>query len=215
METKLLDEIIACLPKERTLFHYARNDYALMLLSRAVGKGMRISKLKESSFGRLLNNPAVQNLLTGVGSGYLSSDLFDCAYVKERQNFLLTVGRWNDGRRSYNQTTCNSVNLALQLNFNSGHDCEFERLLGESKHERFEYLEHPILKKGDRTYDRRTMAWIRMDVDFDADEVLIEEIQTDWLRYAKRYMRRLGRCESCNSACDKKEEHPLKKQVMC
>ena len=44
------------------------------------------------------------------------------------------------------------------------------------------------MKAGDRRYFRHTMAWVRMDVDFQTDEVLIEEVQTDWLRDAKGYL---------------------------
>lgn len=40
-----------------------------------------------------------------------------------------------------------------------------------------------------------------MDIEFDTDEVLIEEVQTDWLRYAGGYLRRLERCFQNSSHC--------------
>jgi len=205
METKLLDEIIACLPKERTLFRYARNDYALMLLSRAVGKGMRISELKQSSFGRLLNKPVVQNLLSEMGGGYLSGDLLNYVYVKERQNFLLTVGRWNDERSRYNQTTRNGANLVLQMNFNSGHDQAFNHFVDEDERWYFESCGHPVLLQGERTYYRNTLAWVRLDIDFDTNEVLIEEIQNDWLRDARHWWKnKLEDAKQARKTLDKK-----------
>ncbi|MCU7917880.1 MAG: hypothetical protein KZQ95_05915 [Candidatus Thiodiazotropha sp. (ex Epidulcina cf. delphinae)] len=205
MDRKLLDEIIACLPKDRTLFRYARNDYALMLLSRYVSQGMKISDLRRSPFGRLLEKPAIRNLMAGIGNGCISGDLFDYVYVKDRQDFLLTVGRWNEGRSRYNQTSRNNENLVLQLNFSRGHDGEFERLVGRANAYRFKCGGHPILEKGERDYYRHTMAWVRMDVDFAMDEILIEEVQTDWLRYAKRYLRSLMRCDGCQLNCERKE----------
>ncbi len=40
MDKHLLDEIIGCLPKERTLLRYAWDDYALILPSRFAGGGI-------------------------------------------------------------------------------------------------------------------------------------------------------------------------------
>jgi hypothetical protein len=187
MDRLLLDEIIACLPKDRTLFRYARNDYALMLLSRYVGGGMKIADLRKSAFGKLLNKPVVRDLIACNGNGRVSRELFDYAYVEERQHFLLTVGRWNVSGERYNQTTRNNANLVLQLNFNSGHDQAFQRFVDKEDKWYFGYTGHPILQKGERSYFRNTMAWVRMDVDFETDEVLIEEIQNDWLRDAREW----------------------------
>ncbi|MGD8911011.1 MAG: hypothetical protein PVI92_16875 [Chromatiales bacterium] len=187
MDKKLLDEIIACLPKDRTLFRYARNDYALMLLSRYVGKGRKIADLRRSPFGKLLQKPAIRDLLANIGGGFISGELFDYVYVRERQDFLLTVGRWNEGRSRYNQTSRNNANLVLQLNFNSRHDQAFERYVAKEDEWYFSCYGHPVLQKGERAYYRNTMAWIRMDVDFDTDEVLIEEVQNDWLRDARSW----------------------------
>ncbi|MCU7850404.1 MAG: hypothetical protein KZQ89_20985 [Candidatus Thiodiazotropha sp. (ex Lucinoma kastoroae)] len=189
MDNKLLDEIIACLPQDRTLFRYARNDYALMLLSRYVGKGMKITDLRRSPFGKLLEKPAIRNLMADIGSGCVSGDVFDYVYVKDRQDFLLTVGRWNEGKSRHNQTTRNSANLVLQLNFNSGHDQAFERFVDRDDAWYFGNYGHPVLKKGERSYYRNTMAWIRMDVEFDTNEVLIEEVQNDWLRDAHDWLK--------------------------
>ncbi len=205
MDKKLLDEIIACLPKDRTLFRYARNDYALMLLSRFVGKGKKVAEIKRSPFGRLLDKPAIRELLAEIGGGHISGDLFDYVYVKDRQDFLLTIGRWNEERSRYNQTTRNSANLVLQLNFNCGHDQAFEKCVAEDDRWQFEPWGHPIFQRGARSYFRHTLAWVRLDIDFDLDEVLIEEVQTDWLRDAKQYLSCLeGRAEQVGKQ-DKEE----------
>ena len=191
MNKNLLEEVMACLPKDRTLFRYARGDYALMLLSRVAGDGVRIGDIRQSAYGRLLGKPTVQKLIADTGNGVVSRSDFDYAYVEGRRDFLLTLGCWNEDRRDYNQTSRHSGNLVLQVNFNAGHDREFRRVVGPSGREDFVGWGHPVMQAGDRRYFRHTMAWVRMDVDFETDEVLIEEVQTDWLRDAKWYLRNL------------------------
>ncbi len=46
----------------------------------------------------------------------------------------------------------------------------------------FKYTGHPIHKT------RNSIAWARIDLDYLTGEVLIEEIQNDWLRQAKRHL---------------------------
>ena len=193
MDKHLLDEVIACMPKDRTLFRYARGDYALMLLSRIVGDGVRIGEIKRSAYGRLLSKPSVQRLLAGTGNGVVSRSVFDYAYVEGRQDFLLTLGRWNEDCSDHNQTSRRSGNLVLQVNFNASHDREFASVVGRSCRRDFVTCGHPVMKVGDRRYFRHTLAWVRMDIDFKTDEVLIEEVQTDWLRDAKWYLQNLER----------------------
>lgn len=194
MKAELLKEVIACLPKEKSVFHYTRDDYALMLLAHYVGDGKSMRDIRQSKFGGLLNKATIRAILAGAGSGILSSSNFDYAYVEGRKPFLLTTGSWNEEKRSHNQTSRNEANLVLQLNFNAGHDREFLRVVGEEEVEYFNYCNHPILQEGDREYYRNTLAWVRMDVDFDENEVLIEEIQNDWLRHARWYLSHLEWC---------------------
>lgn len=60
--------------------------------------------------------------------------------------------------------------------------------------EYFNYCEHPVLQEGDRWYYRNKRDWVCMDVEFDENEELIEEVQNDWLRHARWYLRRLEWC---------------------
>lgn len=91
-KAELLKEVIACLPKERTVFHYTRDDYALMLLARYIGNGKPMREVRQSKFGGLLNKAAIRKILANEGSGMLSSAVFDYAYVDGRKPFLLTTG---------------------------------------------------------------------------------------------------------------------------
>jgi len=194
MDRKLLDEVIACLPKDRTVFRYAQDDYALMLLSRIAGEGAQLAEIRRSAYSRLLGKPRVQRLLADRGNGVVSRSVFDSARMERQQEFLLTVGCWNEQHCAYNQTTRRGGNLVLQVNFNAGHDREFMRVVGPSGRGYFSNRGHPVLREGDRRYFRHTMAWVRLDVDFEAGEMLIEEVQTDWLRDARWFLRHIEWC---------------------
>lgn len=89
MKAKLLKEVIACLPKDRTVFQYKRDDYALMLLARFVGDGKSMREIRQSKFAGLLNKATIRRILADEGSGVLSSMVFDYAYVEGRKPFLL------------------------------------------------------------------------------------------------------------------------------
>src|SRR5690606_19230765 len=45
------------------------------------------------------------------------------------------------------------------------------------------YWGHPVCRGR-----QKTIGWIRMDVSFDTNEILIEEIQNDWLRRSERIL---------------------------
>jgi len=193
METQLLKEIIACLPRDRTVFRYARDDYALTLLSYVVGNGKHISVIKRSDFGGLLEKPVVKNIIANIGDGQMSYKDCYSLNMKDRQSFVLTVSSWDRDRKYFSQTTSESGNLVLQLNFNIGHDRLFHHLIGNEQLKYFKYYEHPILRRGERAQYRNTLGWARLDLDFNTGEMLIEEIQNDWLRKAKRYQRMMTR----------------------
>jgi len=205
MKTPLLNEILACLPADRTVFRYAQDDYALTLLSHYIGNGKRISDIKRSPYRGLLEKPAVKQLIAGCGQGILTRTDVSYASVSDRQNFVLTAGKWDRDHPCFSQTTRNSANLVLQMNFNSGHDRVFHQLIGNGEMDYFRCDGHPVFYErvkntvqekipsvppiAEHRYYRNTLGWARLDLDFDTGEVLIEEIQNDWLRRAKRYLK--------------------------
>jgi hypothetical protein len=191
-------EIVACLPKGRTLFYYFKDRYALELLQRLVGDGMPVREVKASRLGPLTLRTPVREALSRCGSGVLTSDQLLCQWPNRPTPYRLTLGRWPFGRqndRYYHQTSRRGVNLVLQLNFTCGYNRAFERLTGGEDREMFAFFGHPVRRKSDHT-----MAWARIDCDFAEDAALIEEVQTDWLR-AMRWLRRKAlRCLKENRA---------------
>ena len=106
-------------------------------------------------------------------------------FATEREMFSVTLARWGANERSewgssYYQTSRPGQNLVVQLNFPASHDRAYQRLVGPGKYHPFVTYCHPA-----RMDEPFTLAWARLDVDFDAGEVLIEEVQCDWVREAR------------------------------
>ncbi len=187
MKQELVDEIIACMPKERTLFRYFKDRYALMLLSYMTEKNINdISDIKKSDFSGLLARPFVKEHLHMMGGGKISKELIQYLWPHEVYNFVLTVSKWNNAKNNGGQTSRRGHNLVLQLNFSNQHDVDYKDLVKPECEQLLNYYGHPILETDERQYFHETLAWARIDLDFDTNEALIEEVQSDWIRRAKR-----------------------------
>ncbi len=186
MRKEILDEVIACLPEERTLFYYFKGQYAFFLLSCASRKRSSVGAVKRSPFQRLLNRPDIKALLANRGSGELKPEQFEFAWKENSQIFILTVDTWGDSNRWEYQTTRKGCNLVLQLNFSEKHNRTYQRLVKPDDDYIFNYSGHPVMARGKRDLYRHTLAWARIDFDLDSGEALIEEIQSDWVRRAGR-----------------------------
>ena len=184
MKSAILDEVIACLPAERTLFHYFKGQYAFLLLAYAVREQTSVNAIKQSPFQKLLNQPDVKALLSHQGNGRLTPDLFDHAWKHDSKPFVLTVDKWGNHDRWHYQTTRKGCNLVLQLNFSEQHNRAYKRLVQPMDDTVFNFSGHPVMARGKRTLYRDTLAWARIDLDLDTGEALIEEIQSDWVREA-------------------------------
>lgn len=182
MKEETVNEIIDCLPKGKTPFYYFRDRYALMMLSYYVGDGKRVQEIKKSRLGKLLNKPMVKNALKGAGSDILTKGALDSLWPAMPECYLLTLGKWvGDAKwsRPYYQTSRPGANLVLQLNFSGKHNTPFRKTFHPSEENIFVFKEHPNAEEG-----FKTLAWARIDLDFDTDEALIEEVQCDWIKNA-------------------------------
>lgn len=182
MKSELIDEIAAILPRERTKYHYFKDKYALDLLSWVLGDHS-VADVKASRFSGLLRKPIVKEAMAGIGDGRLRGSDFEYIWAPEVTPYLLTVGKWGEDShkdRGWFQTTGRDGNLVLQLNFSNVHNSKYRTHVNDT-HRPFEFTAHPVAR-----WPFRTLAWSRIDLSFESDEALIEEVQTDWVRYGLR-----------------------------
>lgn len=183
MDIKILQEVLQCLCGERTLFHYSRDYYAIDLIKRLLGANdsIPVREVKNSSWAPLLNKPALRQVIAECGGGYLHRTQLDALEDWCSEPFVLTLGQWgNDAEWAWAQTSRPGGNLVLQLNLSRKWSRAFERLVKQPANERLGY-NHPVSRSRDAT-----LAWARLDFDFDTDEVLVEEIQSDLIRWVQR-----------------------------
>ena len=186
MTRREIHEILACLPKGRTLFYYYKDAYAPLLLSQMVGTEVPVRALKRSRYARLLTRPIVKELLAQAGNGVLGADPLRAIWPGRTEAYRLTLGTWGQAGGkwdSWYQTSRCGLNLVLQLNFSNQHNAHYRRLLRPGTRHPFVNADHPVADEPEFT-----MAWARLDVDLSTGEALIEELQTDWLRRARRCM---------------------------
>lgn len=185
MKEELANEIIECLPKERTLFRYFKDRYALLLLNYYIGDEKKVSEIKKSKYSKLLNKDIVKSLLAECGGNILAREKLNDVYPIDTEYFVLTLGKYDGDDIEWSQTSRKGWNLVLQLNFSNKHDIEYKKLVKPEYPKVLNFDGHPVYEQKDDEYFRETLAWSRIDIDFVNNEVLIEEIQSDWVREAK------------------------------
>ncbi len=193
MDINTAKEVIACLPQGKTSFTYYKDRYAAYILSQVIGEVCDISGLKQSAYSGLLNKPIIKEVMAKSGAGRLHHQQLEMLYSQVAEPFLLTLDTWGHNDREWDQVSRTGYNIVLQLNFSNKHDALFRKLLKPDENHSFKCFDHPVMKKGERDLFRETLAWARIDFDFNTNEALIEELQTDWLRVAKRLLNQVER----------------------
>ncbi len=191
MKQEDVKEVMAYLGGEKQVFHYFKDRYCLDSISHEIARqnksSIQVSELKASHLNRYLQKPILKDNLKYFGNGQARSSELQLLWPEQMESFVLGLACWGEAERGWDQATRNQSNLVLQLNFSQQHEKDYQRLVKpNNSYGPFEYWGHPV-----STCDRKTMSWIRMDIDFDTNEVLIEEIQNDWLRNAKRVLNQL------------------------
>ncbi|WP_317056983.1 hypothetical protein [Roseovarius rhodophyticola] len=188
------------LPKEMVFPYFADRESAWVLAA-CMPASARIGDLRKTPVGKLLDRPALLALVARCGGVLHRDDVLAVAYADQAMgrvtlgpvatagveavfgetwhDFYLSFDIWGDRRRWYDQTTRQNANLVVQMGFPSDHAALMGRYLQEGARKDFEWDGHPI-----RTSGRPTLAWARLDIDLEAREALIDEVQTDWLRNA-------------------------------
>ncbi|MEM9257678.1 MAG: hypothetical protein AAGA91_19740 [Pseudomonadota bacterium] len=178
MDLELAKEIIACLPQERTLYHYHKGRYAVDLLRRYLADrdGLPIARLKASPYGRLLEKPLIKSIISQWGQGVAKYRDLDSLWDGQYETYVLTLGTWGGKKYSrWDQLSRPGGNLVLQMNFSNRHNLALQRC-GFEDPNYFNNWGHPVSPR------RCTLAWARIDLDFETDEALVEEVQSDWVR---------------------------------
>jgi len=177
METNLLKEVLVCLDDGRRLIHYYKDKYALFLLNSAMSdkNQLKLSEIKTSHLAKLLRKQRVKQITSRCGDGVLTKQHLDEFYVEDFESYVVTLSEWGCPQDySWAQTSRPGKNLVVQLNFTGKHDQFMNELKIDA--DLFKYGCHPVHKT------KSSVAWSRIDFDFETGEALIEEIQNDWLR---------------------------------
>lgn len=190
------------LPERITFPYYAGREDA-WLMAQHLRDDTAVADWRGSGFGKLLGRPLIRPVLAGCGgrlrvrdfhalayagqgvdwSGLspATRDQLDVIYARPWQDFELSFARWGDPDDSwFQQTSRPGYNLVVQLGFPAEHAALMGRYLARQSRKDFEFDSHPV-----RTEGRPTLAWARLDVDLATGTVLIEEIQSDWLRFVR------------------------------
>lgn len=188
MNKEFLDELLYCLNEDKTVVHYFKDKYCLFLLQQCIKNKTKIQTLKQGPMSHLLQKPVVKKWLATCGGQHITPWMTEALWQQDLHHFTLTLGSWG-GDEAYWQQTCRSgYNLVLQLNFAESHKHLVNRVLKE-KGNQFKSWGHPTHE------NKQTLAWARLDVADDLSEVLIEEVQNDWLRKALNWHRYLSKPE--------------------
>lgn len=165
-------------------FWYYRDKYAVQLLTYAIEEKVKISALKASNKQFLLQKAPLKEITARLSGNQLSKSDLTNYLPKAWQHFNLTFHRWGGyekyHKHSWYQTTRPGFSFVIQLNFEAEHDALYHKLIAPIPNQTplFKTNGHPVSRKKMRL----TLAWARLDLDLATGEVLIEEIQTDWIR---------------------------------
>ena len=180
--------ITSCLP-DKMIYPYFKDKYALELLQLAFPESTKMATVKQSKFGRFLNKSLVRELIATCGSGQIDFNKVGTVWREDTSFLRLTMSQWGDVQRwkngNYHQVSRPALNLVLQVNFDSAHDHCFYQTIGKENQGYFGYVDHPQHDK------LNTLGWLRLDINMETGEALIEEVQSDWVKQAARYKRNL------------------------
>ncbi len=184
MKPEFAREVMECLPTGRTLFRYAKDDYAFLLLKMLGGREPCIHKLRQTPARKLLEKPAVKPFLATCAGGTLEVDaLPENRFTSDERCYRLSLDQWGGTRKywQYDQVSRQGASLVLQMNLNNAQTEKLRSTYTSEDSDPFENYSHPA-----RSGDFPTLAWARLDFDLETGEALIEEIQTDLLRDFQR-----------------------------
>ncbi len=179
-----------CLGVHRKSYFYFKDKYALDITMFLLEdfQELRIGDLKKSRFAFLLQKGPVKDLVSKLGKNTITKEDIQAIRFPEGKGFSYTISEWGEytphRNDSYYQTSRPGINLVLRLNFDLKHNWIYNRLISPDKGSHpFALTGHPVSVKKEYT-----MSWARLDISLETGEVLVEEIQNDWLREVHRVL---------------------------
>ncbi|MEO1493202.1 MAG: hypothetical protein AAFV19_13695 [Pseudomonadota bacterium] len=209
MKPEFRKELRELLPAKKIFPYFAEREGGWLLHHR-LRQPARIAELRRGPLAPLLTRPGVRDVVAACGRGWvtpenllplaepldalsresqLSGDratevALDTAVAADWREVSITHSEWADGCNGFYrrelQVSRTGGNLVIQVNFPEAFQDEFDALFPIETRRALETRQHPVRK------DLITMGWIRLDFERDGEDLLIEEVQTDWLRIAKR-----------------------------
>ncbi|MBI1305740.1 MAG: hypothetical protein GC181_03890 [Bacteroidetes bacterium] len=180
-----------CLDEEFS-YPYFKDKYAVELLHLNFGNQISVKEVKQSNFSRLIEKPVFRSVLKNAGNGCIDLDPLLNRWDEETYLHHLTTTVWGEhekwGKSGYFQVSRPEPNLVLQVNLSR----EFDRLFVENVDDRSDFNTsiHPSHEK------LNSVGWVRMDLSFETNEVLIEEVQSDWIRQVRTRFHKIGILEA-------------------
>lgn len=215
MNRQILEFVQGLYHGQKLGFSYFQDKYAIELLrynlqKYQLEKGANIAEVKKWKQGFLLNKQSLKTITSSLKKNQLrTADLINFQPL-EQLPFYITFDKWgvfkNHRKNTYYQTTRPGYSLVLQLNFAEHHDIPYYKLVnpkrkaGKQDGHPLRWINHPVCEN-----NQLTLGWVRMDFDLKTGELLIEEIQTDWLRDAKQLYHFI--CREENKEVKKRRKH--------
>ncbi|MEL7154116.1 MAG: hypothetical protein AAFN51_10090, partial [Pseudomonadota bacterium] len=199
-------ELAAMLPGELPYPYFPAREAPWLLLHRMQG-AERIPELRRGPLAGVLSRTGAREVLAECGDGRLqphqllpladpleafgrerqlatdraAATAFDLAANEVWLSFNVSFTTWGSmlTHRDWRwaQISRKGENLVLQVNFPREVSAKLRQLMGEDTRQRFEPSLHPVRKDAEMT-----LAWVRLDFDPWGEDVLIEEVQSDWIR---------------------------------
>lgn len=189
------------LPAKEPFTYYADRESAWLLQALMPGD-VPVRALRQGPLAKLLDRPLIKPLSAEGGGVMRREEAAVLAHADRVRDFdslapatlaalergfdlpwldfELSFDVWGSGDWSWAQMSRPGRNLVLQLNFPADHAALLERTVGLHERGKFECPDHPVRRTG-----RPTLAWARLDIDRQAGVALIEEVQSDWLRFVR------------------------------
>lgn len=203
-----VQEIEECINLAYTPFYYYKDKYAVQLLKYMLGVKQKVHDIKKSKWGFLLNKSPLKSIMSSLKGNELHQQNLVTYWPESTHQFRLNFDRWGEFTKhrhaTWRQTSRPGYNLVLQLNFTTEEIECFKKYIAPNFSCRnnwnpFQSYAHPAAQY--------TMAWCRIDLNFRTGELLVEEIQNDYLREVIAMYKRLQKLAATKNAKAQLKNH--------